>query len=311
MHLNEFAPTAAPLDMTRSEEFASLLASATDLSIPHSPDVRYLSRNLVVEHRRLHFLEWGRPDARPLVTLHGGNQSAHSWDLVSLHLADRFRVLALDQRGHGDSEWARDGDYTSRSMARDARAFVAELALEPPIVIGHSMGGRNALRLVLDHPEAVRALVIVDIGPEISPEGAQAIGSFIRKNREFDDIDEFVRNVQRYDPFRSKEHIARTVRYNLLRRVDGKYVSKCDQGHRIASVAEERPISLADVKAIEQPVLIVRGAQSNILTAEAAARFAAALPNGRLVTVPACGHNVHSQNTPGFIAAIREFLAMF
>lgn len=309
MNLNEFAPSCAPLDMTGSEEFASLLASARDLSIPHSPDVRYVSRNVVVEHRRLHLLEWGRPDARPLVLLHGGNQSAHSWDLVSLHLSDHFRVLAIDQRGHGDSEWARDGDYTSRSMARDVRAFVAELGLEPPIVIAHSMGGRNALRLALDHPESVRALVIVDIGPEISLEGARTIHGFVSKNREFDDIDEFVRNVQRYDPFRSKEHIARTVRYNLLRRVDGKYVSKCDQGHRISAAVAEPPISLADVRAIEQPVLVVRGEHSNILTADAAARFAAALPKGRLVTVPACGHNVHSQNTRGFIAAVRGFLA--
>jgi pimeloyl-ACP methyl ester carboxylesterase len=226
-----------------------------------------------------------------------------------LHLSDHFRVLAVDQRGHGDSEWARDGDYTARSMARDIRAFITELELGRPIVIAHSMGGRNALRLVLDHPESVRALVIVDIGPEISLAGAQAIRSFVAKNREFDDIDDFVRNVQRYDPFRSKEHIARTVRYNLLRRVDGKYVSKCDQAHRLGAAVAEPPISLADVKAIEQPVLVVRGEHSNVLTADAAARFAAALPRGRLTTVPACGHNVHSQNTRGFLAAVRGFLA--
>ena len=104
MHLNEFAADTAALDMTTFDEFGSLLDSAADLEIPHSREVRYVSRNVVVNHLRLHLLEWGDPGSPPVILLHGGNQSAHSWDLVSLHLADRYHVLALDQRGHGDSE---------------------------------------------------------------------------------------------------------------------------------------------------------------------------------------------------------------
>ncbi len=99
MFLNEFADTLEPLDMTTSAEFASLRQSAADLGIPHGPDARYLSRHTVIRSLRFHFLEWGRPDSPPVLLLHGGNQSAHSWDLVSLHLADRYHVFALDQRG--------------------------------------------------------------------------------------------------------------------------------------------------------------------------------------------------------------------
>ena len=312
MYLNEFSDSTESLDMTRFDEFRSLLASATDLGIPHSPDVRYVSRNVVVRHQRFHLLEWGDPEAPPVLLLHGGNQSAHSWDLVSLHLADRFRVVALDQRGHGDSEWARDSDYSSQAMAGDAEATIAVLGLERPIVFGHSMGGRNTLRLALDHRDLARAFVIVDIGPEVAAEGARAIGQFVNHNREFDDLEDFVSNVQRYDPFRSREHIERTVKYNLMQRADGKFVSKCDYGRHMASMGESRaqldPISLDDVKVLEQPVLVVRGANSNILSEEAAKRFAAALPDGRLVTVPESGHNVHGQNTPGFLDAVRPFL---
>src|SRR3954454_3089820 len=82
MYLNLFADGADPLDMTGSDEFRSLLASASDLKIPHAPDVRYRSRNIVLRRMRFHVLEWGEPDAPPIVLLHGGHQSAHSWDLV-------------------------------------------------------------------------------------------------------------------------------------------------------------------------------------------------------------------------------------
>ena len=312
MYLNEFSDSTESLDMTRFDEFRSLLVSAADLGIPHSPYVRYVSRNVVVRHQRFHFLEWGKSGAPPVLLLHGGNQSAHSWDLVSLHLADRFHVIALDQRGHGDSEWARDSDYSSQVMASDAEAVISGLGLERPIIFGHSMGGRNTLRLALDHRDLARALVIVDIGPEVAAEGARAIGQFVDHNREFDDVEEFVSNVRRYDPFRPREHIERTVKYNLMQRADGKYVSKCDYGRRLASASESRPeldpISLDDVKVLEQPVLVVRGEQSNILTEEAAKRFAAALPRGSLVTVAESGHNVHGQNTPGFLDAVRPFV---
>ncbi len=313
MHLNEFAETAEPLDMAATAEFESLCASAADLGIAHGSDVSYVSRNIVVRHQRFHFLEWGRPDAPTVLLLHGGNQSAHSWDLVSLALADRYHILALDQRGHGDSEWARDADYSSGAMAADAAAFCAALGATDPVIMGHSMGGMNTMRLTLDHSDLARAIVIVDVGPEISEVGTQVIRTFVTENREFKDLDDFVAAVQKYDPYRSREHIERTVKYNLLRRVDGTFISKVDHGPRLVSGAEHRRagdrFTLDDAARITQPVLLVRGADSWVLTAEAAGRFADALPNGTLVTVPECSHNVHGQNTPGFLAAVEPFLA--
>jgi esterase len=312
MFLNTFAQTTEPLDMTQSEEFRLLLASAADLGIPHAPDVPYRSRNIVLRQLRLHFLEWGEPDAPPIVLLHGGHQSAHSWDLVSLHLARRHRVLALDQRGHGDSEWARDVSYSNVEMSLDAEAFVAALGLERPILIGHSMGGRNAMLLTRRNPSLLRALVIVDVGPEVSDRGRAVIAGFVRDNEEFDDLEHFVRNVQQYDPYRSREHIERTVKYNMLQRADGKFVSKCDSTpRRLGLVRGTGPlenITLEDARSFDLPVLVVRGAESRILTADAAARLRDALPDGTLVTVPDCGHNVHGQNTKGFIEAVSGFL---
>jgi pimeloyl-ACP methyl ester carboxylesterase len=306
VYLNEFADTLTPKDMSGSAEFESLLESAADLGIPHTPTVRYVSRHTVLRGMRFHFSEWGDPGAPPAVLLHGGNQSSHSWDLVSLHLADRYHVFALDQRGHGDTEWSRELDYTMGAMSADALAFIADQGLDRPIIIGHSMGGLVTLTTALQAPDLARALVLVDVGPELSPEGTKVVGDFVAHNIEFDDLEVFLDNVVRYDRFRSREHIARTVKYNLLLRADGKYVSKVDH-RRLAGSRSD--LALDDVEAIPCPVLLVRGGDSEVLLADAAERFVAALPNGQMVTVPNVGHNVHGGNTPGFLDAIGPFLA--
>jgi pimeloyl-ACP methyl ester carboxylesterase len=226
---------------------------------------------------------------------------------VSLHLSDRYHVYALDQRGHGDTEWSKELDYSMEAMASDALAFLEAEGIEDPIVFGHSMGGRVTLGMLLEDPDAARAVVLVDVGPELSPAGTKVVGDFVVHNIEFDDLDVFLDNVAKYDPFRSREHIARTVKYNLMQRVDGKYVSKAD--HRRTAGGPARVVSVDDFTEVSIPVLLVRGEKSEVLLADAARRFVDSLPKGRMVTVDNVGHNVHGGNTPGFLAAVNPFLA--
>jgi pimeloyl-ACP methyl ester carboxylesterase len=317
MYLNTFSAGLEPLDMTGVEEFASLLESARELGIAAPTRTRYLSCNTVFRHQRFHFLEWGDVDAPPVVLLHGGNQSAHSWDLVSLSLSRRFRVLALDQRGHGDSEWSRGAHYGIADLRDDAAEFLEVCGPHRPLVVGHSMGGMVALALARARPELLAGLVVVDIGPEVNERGRRMIRDFVGRSIEFDDLETFLDQVERYDPYRSRAHIERTVRYNLLRRADGRYMPKADRRRYPPPAAEgeqsTRPSlpgapTLAEVAAVELPVLIVRGAESNVLEQPAAERFAAALGDGELVVVDGCGHNVASGNTSGFLAAISPFL---
>jgi pimeloyl-ACP methyl ester carboxylesterase len=167
------------------------------------------------------------------------------------------------------------------------------------------------MTLLLAHPDIAARAVLVDVGPEVGEEGRRQIREFVRGTAEFDSLEDFIERVTAYDPYRTREHIGRTARYNLMRRADGKYVSKHDLRRRLAEVGAmqaPRRLSLDDVPGITCPVLVVRGGESRVLTADAAERFAAALPDGRLVTVPHCGHNVHSQNTVGFLDAVRPFL---
>ena len=314
LYLNTFAAGTTPIDMTKTDEYSSLIESARDLSIPHSPKIRYQSCNIVVRHQRFHFLEWGAEDAQPIFLLHGGHQSAHSWDLVSLHLAQKYRIIAIDQRGHGDSEWARNGDYSNLSMAYDAANFAERIGIKKPILMGHSMGGRNAMLLTRMNPSYPRALVIIDVGPETMEAGRKTISNFVKQNEIFDDLEHFIHNVKEYDPYRSREHIERTVKYNMLERADGKYISKCDyrRWRREIEVRDDSQdqINLSDLTAFKMPTLVVRGENSNILAPEAAESFRNALPKGELVTVANCGHNVHSQNTLGFIEVVDHFLSL-
>ncbi len=139
------------------------------------------------------------------------------------------------------------------------------------------------LQTVLHDPSVAHAVVVVDVGPELSAKGAKVIGDFIAHNIEFDDLDVFLENVARYDRFRSREDTAFTIKYNLLFcRFYLKYVSKVDHRRLPGSMRE---ITLDAVAAIGCPVLVVRGGESDVLTADAAERFVAALPVGRLVTV--------------------------
>ncbi|MCC6716912.1 MAG: alpha/beta hydrolase [Acetobacteraceae bacterium] len=312
MNLNIFAQGTDPLDMTTSDEFRSLLTSAGELGIEHDPAIPYRSANIVLRGHRFHFLEWGRPNAPTVILLHGGHQQAHSWDLASLHLARDYRVLALDQRGHGDTEWARDVDYSGAAMAQDAAAFIRAVGGGSPIVVGHSMGGRNGMLLARDHPGLMKALVLVDIGPEIADAGRAQIAGFVAANNEFDNLEHFIENVRKYDPYRPREHIERTVKYNMFERMDGKYISKCDATpRRLGLRPGQRPgdnVTLDDCAKFNLPVLVVRGETSNILAPDAAMRLRDALPHGELVTVEKAGHGVPSQNTRGFLAALVPFL---
>lgn len=331
-YFNVFAQGLDPLDLTPTEEFASLVASARDLGVRVPAAVRYCSRNAVVNGLRLHFLEWGDPATPPVLLLHGGNQTAHSWDLVSLALCDRYHIVALDQRGHGDSEWPRDGVADRHAKAEDARRLLEVLGIRQPVIAGHSMGGIVTLTLLAAHPELARKAVIVDVGPEIAATGVRTIGQFITSVHEVGSLEEFVERVAVYDPFRPKEHIRRTVRYNLMQRVDGKLVSKHDHRDRLdwqgrqatarqpggpssLSQAEQEILARVDRPSYEEaariqcPVLVVRGEHSTVFLPEMAERLVRALPQGRLVEVPRCGHNVHSQNTPGFLEVLEPFLA--
>ncbi len=132
-----------------------------------------------VGRMRLHYLDWGGKDLPTMLFLHGGALTAHTWDLVCLALRDEYRCLALDQRGHGDSDWAHDADYSIGAQLADTKGFVDKIGLDKFILVGMSLGAINSLAFAIAHPERLQALVIIDAGPEMRRPGSSRIRDFV------------------------------------------------------------------------------------------------------------------------------------
>lgn len=257
----------------------------------------------------LHSLDWGTAGLPPLLCLHGITQTAHSWDEVAPALARTHHVRALDQRGHGDSSWAPDGDYRIATQNRDVEAFLCTVGATPSVLVALSMGGLVALTLAARAPALVRALVVVDIAPEVKRAGVENIRSFVAATDELDHFEDFVARAHAFNPRRSLENIRERLRHNLKQLPNGRWTWKYDPHLRNpARVGEALGDLWKEIEAIRCPVLIVRGGESDILDPEVATRFAG-IVGATVETVTGAGHSVMGDNPAGFLAAVEPFLA--
>ncbi len=269
-------------------------------------------RTITARGLKFHYVEWGVAAATPILCLHGITQTAHSWDEVAADLARDYRVLCLDQRGHGDSDWSPDGNYTRQQMAADIDALCDGLGLRGFILCGMSMGGINSIAFTAAHPDKVRALIIVDVSPEIQAKGVENIRSFIQAADILDSFEAFVERAHQFNPRRSLDNIRSRLSHNLKQLPDGKWTWKYDAALRAPSRgfhASALSNLWDDVHKIGCPTLIIRGGESDILSDESAAKMQAAIPKSRLATVAGAGHSVMGDNPAAFIAAVRNFLA--
>jgi esterase len=257
---------------------------------------------------RFHFLDWGTEARSPLLLIHGGAQTAHSWDEVAPDLARDHHVLAIDQRGHGDTDWAPDGRYRREDFVADIRAFLDDRGWEAATLVALSLGGLNSLAFAAVHPERVRGLVVVDVAPTVASAGREAVRSQLAV-REFATFDEAVARALAFNPRRSRQNIEERLRHALRQAPDGKWTYKYDPGVAgpgLQSDFEELWQSVHDIRC---PTLLVRGAQSNVLAEETVGRFLRELRGSEASVVPAAGHSVMGDNPQGFLAAVRPFLA--
>jgi len=261
-------------------------------------------RDLKVDGRKLHLLDWGGEGRTPLLLLHGFTGHAHAWDTLSIALQPHFRVLALDQRGHGDSDPA-DG-YNPVLAFDDLTGVVDQLGLAAVTLIGLSMGGRNGMYFAAKRPERVRKLVVVDIGPEISAK-ASAPSSGPPEPETWESIEQAARHLLRGNPYPGIHYYRWVVSHSLRQREDGALVWKWHP-----SVKTRRSTGDVDwwalVRATRVPTLVLRGEHSTVLDRDVAERMAKELPDGRFVEIPQAVHTLHEDNPEAVLAALRDFL---
>ena len=287
----------------------TLHQAAREKGVPFTLENEPTDHEVTLHGMKFHYLEWGDASKPLIVMLHGGSQQAHSWDFVSLPLSENYHILALDQRGHGDSAWASDGDYSTEGHQTDIDAFVSDLGLNGFHLIGHSMGGRNSYVWASRNSEKLSSLTIVDTGPEAQHRGRNRIQNFRELPDELDSFEDFASRVQEYTG-RTREQTLGALKYSIREREDGKWTWKYDKllrtpGHQTPQLSTEQLWEA--VAKISCPTLVVRGGDSDIFANETMEKMSEVIPNCSTVTVPNAGHLVAGDNPTDFLAAVSNF----
>ena len=302
--------------LTRDQQIDTLYAAAQDAGLQiDKSEISWRDETVALNGLRFHYLDWGAAGKPPLLLLHGGMQNAHTWDITAVALKRDYHVVALDLRGHGDSAWSDEGDYSHVTHARDVGGLIDHLGWDNVTLIGLSLGGLAAMRFASEHSDKLAAFVIVDVGPELNQSGVGRIINFTGGPAELDSIDDFIRRAIEYNPRRKAEQLRYSLTHNLRLLENGKYTWKYDRriGRARARVpGESVPVQFEDMwetlRSITCPTLVVRGAKSDVFAEETGRRMAETIPDCRFVTVPDAGHTVPMDNAPGFLKVLQTFL---
>lgn len=267
-------------------------------------DLRPHDTTIGLRGLRLHYRAWGSPENPPLVMLHGLTSHARSWDHIAPAFAERYYIIALDQRGHGDSEHPASPAYRSEDYVADLAALVDALGFERFVLMGLSMGAHNGLAYTADHPERVTRLIPIDIGPAPRLGGPERAAT-PPPPRVWDSREAAWEHGRTTNTRADPALLHQRWMANLRELPDGRVELKYD----VAAPREWQPADLwGRIGAITVPTLIVRGAESQVLTPEVAQRMTAAMPNARLVEIEGAGHPVPLDRPEPFVAAVRSFL---
>ena len=282
-----------------------------------SNSIRPRSEFVEANGLRFHYREWGDIRTRQaVVMLHGYAETSDVWNDTVPDLAREFRVIAIDQRGHGQSDRAPDHDYTRATQMEDLEAIIESLGLRSVTLIGHSMGGANAICYAAEHPEMVTALVVIETAPEVLRSGIETIRRLLATGASFASLEDAVEAFREFFPYATTEQIERRVRASLKINDDGAYVWHFDPILRDPTSrppdpdpGQRRLSDLWDgVDRVQCPTMIVRGAETDMLTPEAIQRLHRRISGSRVSLIEDAGHSVPTDQPSALSLNIREFL---
>ncbi|MEX0695424.1 MAG: alpha/beta hydrolase [Rhodospirillales bacterium] len=274
------------------------------------------SHFVVLNGLRFHFVTWGNPDLPLLICLHGLRAYARTFELIAERFQDRFYVVALDQRGRGDTDWDPERNYYTDQYVADLEEFADHLGRDKFHILGHSMGGANGLMYAGRHPDRVLSLILEDSGPGAANAGSEGVERIFKELRStpmlFASWAEAAAFWRKVRPNVTDQAIASRVA-NSLHEVEGEILWKHDQ----AGITECRinpvegrgaPDLWPSVDAVRCPALIIRGALSDYLKVSTTQEVCTRNGNFAMYEIPSAGHYVHDDNPGGFLDVVEPFL---
>ncbi|VVN50042.1 2-(acetamidomethylene)succinate hydrolase [Pseudomonas fluorescens] len=260
---------------------------------------------------RLHYLRWGASTGVPMVMLHGLRAYAQTWESLVQSLGEDYCVYALDQRGRGLSDWAKPDTYHTQSYVEDLEDLIAYLGLQRFVLLGHSLGGANALEYARQHPGRLLGLIIEDIGPGSSSQGDGA--ARIRREMgqtplRFESWEAARAFWQASRPGLSEHGLASRLTHSMQER-EGAITWRHDQqGIAEARLSIEPTDLWPAVRALDCPSLFIRGARSDFLPPATLQAMSASNPHVQTVEVADASHYVHDDQGAIFNGLVADFL---
>ena len=272
--------------------------------VPNGPDLQ------------LNYLEWGEPGAPAVVLIHGLSGLAYNWNPTGQALADRYRVIALNLRGHGESGPSPEREYNFKLYATDVYALVSGLELDRPVVIGHSLGGRVSMAYAAAHPADVRGIIVVDVAPGITDAGVQSIKQGMEaRPDDWGTWEEALAWLKQRRASVPEAVVAERAPHVLRRLPTGRFVTKGDPYVRDEWLGPELPPRAKthlwkELGEVQCPVLVLKGEDTPYLTPELCEQMMETVKGkGRWAEVPGTTHGIPDDNLPGFLKEVEPFVA--
>ena len=268
------------------------------------------SHTVVRDDIKLHHLDWGNQGQHPIVLVHGSRLHAHVWNDFSHRFKDRFHVVAVDQRGHGDSGWCARNRYDLEDFYQDLQAVIEARGLTRFTLIGQSLGGRVSMLYASRHHQALERLVLVDITPG---RPAAAAGADISRITETPGPRDFASQAEATAYLgkllsRAPAHvIEESVRFGMRQAASGRYTWKYDP-----AMLKRAPAAIdlwGMVKSIPTPTLLQYGSHSKVVSTELAERLKQTMPQCTVERIEKAGHALFTDQPDAFAASVERFLA--
>jgi pimeloyl-ACP methyl ester carboxylesterase len=277
---------------------------------PGASPVEPVDRFLTVNGLRIHYLDWQQPadpPRPPLVLLHGIGRLARTFEPIAPHFCDRFRVIAMDMRGHGDSDWHPQAQYLVEDYVQDLEGLVEQLSLRDVVLWGNSTGGRVAQVFAGIHPDLTRGIIVEDVGPERPKEISARRGSrMTREQQGWASMEELLARLKVDYPRIPEAQLRHIAAHNSNTRADGRLVLKRDPDIEKGFVPTEIWRFLQTIRA---PIIYILGGASAIVPPETQEALRRTLPQAQIEVLPGLGHYPNEEDPARFAVVVDRFLA--